>query len=67
METVTVTIDSAGKTTVDVEGMQGQACSTATHGIELVLGGQNRAKKSPKPEFFMPDVQGQGSTNTERV
>jgi len=55
-ESITVMIAPDGSTKVDVDGMQGSGCATATHQIELVLGGGGKRKE--KPEFQMPDVAG---------
>ena len=55
-EVITVTIAPDGSTKVDVDGMQGSSCATATHEIELVLGGQGKRKE--KPEWSLPDVAG---------
>jgi hypothetical protein len=56
-EEIIVDVAVNGSVNIDVKGMKGKACSTATHDIELVLGGQ--AKKKEKPEYFQPATTGQ--------
>jgi hypothetical protein len=55
-ETVTIRIDEVGNTVIDADGYQGRACSTATHEIEIAIGGTGKKKTSHKPEFFQAPV-----------
>jgi hypothetical protein len=54
-ETITVDISPEGNVKIDAQGFQGTACSTATHELELVLGG-GTAKRKEKPEYYAPPV-----------
>lgn len=54
-QVVNIDISPGGVVVIDVEGGQGSSCATATHDIELVLGG-GAVKKDAKPEFFSPNA-----------
>ena len=54
-ETITVVIDPAGRTTIDVTDCAGSVCADKTQQLELVLGGRGAStKKDYKPEFSLP-------------
>ena len=55
-ETVVVTISKTGKVEIDAQNFQDNSCSTATHELELVLGGGSQPKKQEKPEYYNPPV-----------
>lgn len=54
-EQIIINISPAGQTKIDAQGYTGTACSTATHELELVLGG-GAQKRKEKPEYYAPPV-----------
>lgn len=62
MPELVIDISPWGDVKIDAQGFTGNACAKASEQIELVLGGSG--KKTEKPEFHMPTVDGVRSTLT---
>ena len=56
---IVITISPAGNAKIDAQGFIGKSCADATEQIEIVLGGGVLKKKTPKPEYYMPETTGQ--------
>lgn len=49
---IIVNISPAGVVKIEAKGFNGVGCAKATESIELVLGGDGKKKKTPKPEYY---------------
>jgi hypothetical protein len=51
-----IDISPAGNVKIEANGFQGVGCAKATEEIEIALGGMGQKKKTPKPEYYMPEA-----------
>lgn len=58
-KTILINVSAGGEVSIDAQGYRGASCEKATEQIELMLGGE--AKRTKKPEYFMPASNQQGT------